>query len=108
MSLSKYKNTRINLGKLVQMILDIESQVNFLQESKILPKSNNCEKCSEPRNSLEYKKNYVYFKCEKCQGKQSVRHGTILSKSRMSMRRFILLTYTFVQWSWKYSQGDFL
>ena len=38
MSLSKYKNPRINLGKLVQMILDIESQVNIFRKVKFYQK----------------------------------------------------------------------
>ena len=110
MSLSKKatlkKNPRINLGKLLELIPNIENQVNFLQELDILPKHKICEKCTRVQDRLEFSKNYVFFRCHVCKTKQSVRGGTILSKSHLSLRRFILVCYTFVQFTWTYSQGN--
>ena len=110
MSLSKKatlkKNPRINLGKLLELIPSIEDQVNFLQELDILPKHKICEKCTRVQDRLEFSKNYVFFRCHECKTKQSVRGGTILSKSHLSLRRFILVCYTFVQFTRTYSQGS--
>ena len=126
MSLSKptrsASNPRINFGKLLKRIPTLETQVKllqvtplkiwaniiisyFLQDRNILPKSSTCSNCHTVQHLLEYKKNYVFFRCRNCWSKRSVRSGTILSKSKISLRRFILLCYTFVQWTWKYTQS---
>ena len=101
------KSKNINFGKLNNKIPDLESQVNFLQETKVLPNSQTCQKCTSENDEIIYEKNYAYVRCKTCWSKTSIRKGTLLSKSSMSLRRFILLCYSFVQWTWTYKQGKF-
>ena len=101
------KSKNINFGKLNNKIPDLESQVNFLQETKVLPNSQTCQKCTSENDEIIYEKNYAYVRCKTCWSKTSIRKGTLLSKSSMSLRRFILLCYSFVQWTWTYTQGKF-
>ena len=99
------KTKNINLGKLLKQIPDLEAQVSFLQKTNILPSSQECHKCKIFCDDLIFQQNYAYFRCKTCWTKMSIRSKTLLSKSRMSIRRFILLCYTFVQWTWTYTQG---
>ena len=80
---SKY-NKRINFGKLLNLIPSQELQVKLLQDFDILPKSNTCDKCQTTQHEIEYRGNYVFFRCRTCYSQTSVRSGTVLSKSRMS------------------------
>ena len=100
------KNPKITLGKLILLIPTLALQVYFLQETHILPRSGKCEKCNNIQTQLEFNRNYIFFRCHQCKTKQSVRKGTILSKSHLSLRRFILICYAFVQFTWTYYQGN--
>ena len=48
---------------------------------------------------------YCYFKCSKCNAKTSVRAGTDFHKAKLSLRKFVLLVYTFITHYLTYSQG---
>ena len=100
------KNPKINLGKLILLIPTLAAQVYFLQETHILPKTGQCEKCNNIQTEVEFDRNYVFYRCHQCKTKQSVRKGTILSKSHISLRRFIPICYSFVQFTWTYNQGN--
>ena len=99
------RNPKITLGKLILLIPTLATQVYFLQETHILPKSGQCGKCDNIQTELEFDRNYVFFRCHQCKTKQSIRKNTILSKSHLSLRRFILICYAFVQFTWTYHQG---
>ena len=100
---NKNKSTLRSCNK----IPDLESQVSFLQETNILTKSQTCNKCNTVNGDIIYEKRYAYVRCNTCWSKTSIRKGTLLSRSKMSLRRFILLCYTFVQWTWTYAQGRY-
>ena len=61
-----------------------------------------------PISSTEFQKRSAIFRCScKERGCISIRKGTLLEQARISLRRFILLFYTFLQ-SYTYSQGSTL
>ena len=99
-----YKSPRINLGRLMTLIGSLLSQLTFLQETNILPKSQMCDKCNQELSSPKSRGNFVYYQCGKCKSKISSRKGTILANAKISFRRFILLAYSFCQFNWTYDQ----
>lgn len=99
-----YKSPRINLGRLMPMVSNLKGQVKFLQETEVLPVTQNCEKCDTVLTKQNNRGYFVYFRCGKCKTMTSVRKGTILSKAKISFRRFILLIYAFCQFNWTYGQ----
>ena len=103
---SMYKSVRINLGKLLVKIPDLKSQVKFLQETKVLPITQTCDPCNKVLTKLATKSNFVYFQCGLCRKRISIRRGTVLWNSKLSLRRFILLVYSFTQHNWTYKQVD--
>ena len=76
-----------------------EQQVEFLQEVRILPTSQYCEKetCMAPSDNLKRRPGTKYFYCEcnTCHRQTSIRHGTILLHKGLSFRTFLLLAYFF-------------
>ena len=104
--MSFYKSKRINIGKLVGKLPDLKSQIHFLQETKILPETQTCTPCNQVLTKLSITGNYVFFRCNKCSKRISIRQGTVLSNCNLSLRRFILLVYAFTQHNWTYKQVD--
>ena len=99
-----YKSPRINLGRLMTLIGSLLSQLNFLQETNILPKSQMCDNCNQALSSPKSRGNFVCYQCGKCKSKISSRKGTILANARISVRGFILLPYSICQFNWTYDQ----
>ena len=91
---------------LEHFISNIYSQLNFLQETNILPKSQSCDSCNQELTKPKCRGNFVFYKCTKCKVKISARRGTILSNAKISFRRFILLAYSFCQFNWRYDQTE--
>ena len=107
MSLSKmYKSPRINISKVSAKIPDLKSQIKFLQENQILPKIQTCVPCNQIITKLSNEGSKVFFRCGKCKSKISIRKGTVLYNSKLSLRRFILLVYSFTQHNWTYKQVE--
>lgn len=106
--IAKYrKSERFNFKRLNSLVDDTKSSVEFLQEMKILPKSGRCDKCEMPTKTglvLPARGNYVAFRCGPCKRNLSIRRGTFFYRSLISYRKFVLLLYTFVQWTWTYQQ----
>ena len=94
----------INFVKLAKKVDSDEDQIRFLQETNIFPIETKCESCNSTVSKIYVDKNYHYFRCVKCKVKISVRDQTFLSKSRISLRKFILLVYIFVTNLWTYQQ----
>ena len=86
-----YRSPRINLGRLTPLIQDLKGQVNFLQNTEILPTKQTCQKCNKVLNKQSNRGYFVYFRCTTCKKRISARKGTVLSDSKISLRRFILL-----------------
>ena len=83
-----YKSPRINLGRLMPMVSNLKGQVKFLQETEVLPVTQNCEKCDTVLTKQNNRGYFVYFRCGKCKTMTSVRKGTILSKAKISFLSF--------------------
>ena len=86
-----YKSPRINIGRLTPMIQDLKGQVKFLQNTEVLPTKQTCPECKKVLSKQSSRGYFVYFRCTTCKKQVSARNGTVLSDSRISFRRFILL-----------------
>ena len=90
---------RYNLLSLGDRIRTPEQQVEFLQEVRILPTVQFCDKetCMAPCGNLKGRPGTKYFYCEcnTCHRQTSIRHGTILLHKGLSFRSFLLLAYFF-------------
>ena len=51
------------------LIGSLLSQLTFLQETNILPKSQMCDKCNQELSSPKSRGNFVYYQCGKCKSK---------------------------------------
>ena len=94
------------MGKLLGKISDLKSQIKFLQDTNILPSTQTCIPCNKVLNKMCNEGSFVYFRCGKCKKRVSIRKGTVLWNSKLSLRRFILLVYSFTQYNWTYKQVD--
>ena len=103
---SLYKSLRINIGKLLGKISDLKSQIKFLKDTNILPNTQTCQPCNKVLTKLSIEGNFAFFRCSQCKRRVSIRKGTVLSNSKLSLRRFILLVYSFLQHNWTYNQVD--
>ena len=101
-----YKSKRINMGKLIVKIPDLKSQVKFLQNTDILPETMTCDPCNRTLTKISFEGNFVFFRCGNCKKRISIRKGTVLYNSKLSLRRFILIVYAFTQANWTYKQVD--
>ena len=81
------------MGKLLGKISDLKSQIKFLQDTNILPSTQTCIPCNTVLNKMCNEGSFVYFRCGKCKKRVSIRKGTVLWNSKLSLRRFILLVY---------------
>ena len=95
---------KTTFGKLVMKLQSGDDQIKFLQDANILHKTKCCPMCDKVLEDIYKDKNYHYFKCHTCNKKVSIRSDTILSNSNISLRRFALLSYLFVNTLWGYSQ----
>ena len=106
------KQKNFNLGRLLSLIPDQSAQIEFLQNLRILPTGQKCEKCSKATGDsimaqklvIPENNHYVHFRCSKCSTKISIRKGTFMYSSKLSFRRFTLLAYSFCRWTWTYDQ----
>ena len=101
-----FKNLEINIGKLLGKIPDLKSQIKFLQDTKILPCTQTCTTCNKVLQKPTTEGSFVFFRCGRCKKKVSIRKGTILWNSKLSLQRFNLLVYSFTQQTWTYKQVE--
>ena len=70
-----------------------------------MPKEKICGSCD--RNLIAIHSNgkgYQYFFCPPCKKKYSIKCGTILSMAHLSLRKVVLLVYSFIACFWSYKQ----
>ena len=99
-----YKSPRVNLGRLTPLLQDLKGQIEFLEKTEILPTKQTCTDCDQVLTKRSNKGYFVYYRCTKCSKRISARSGTILSGSKLSFRRFILMVYSFCQFNWTCGQ----
>ena len=93
---------RINLVKLGAMLATTSEQVKFCQTHNILPTHHTCENCGKQLTKVQVIGNECFFRC--CQKKYNLRKGTLLERAKISLRKFILLTYCFIVSTFTYAQ----
>ena len=105
--IEKYRASKtFNLGRLIQMVPDQRSRVEFLQCVNVLPTTVSCSKCQADCSNVIYpeKLHYVHFYCQPCRTKMSIRKNTFFYRSHISFRRMLLLAYGWTQLTWSYQQ----
>ena len=95
---------KFNYGKLLKRLQTRKDQIAFLHELGLIPKSRKCENCEKVLDVIYSQKDYNFFRCFACDKKFSVRADTILSNSKISLRKFVLLIYLFIANYWTYKQ----
>ena len=100
----KLKKTRMNMAKLCRRLQTVDDQVQFMISENLFPKTVQCKNCDTILENYKIRGNYVYFHCGLCKCNNNIRSGTFLEESRISLRRFILLSYSFVTTTMTYKQ----
>ena len=87
-----------NLVSLANRVRTSEAAVSFLQQNGILHSKTRCSKCFNELTDMRRRPgtSYWYFHCQPCQTSVSIRNKTILSHSKIGLRTFVLLAYTFI------------
>ena len=93
---------KVNLVKLGAKLSTTSDQIKYCQENNILPSETNCNKCGKVLSTGHRNGNECYFRC--CQKKYNLRKNTLLENAKISLRKFILLIYCFVNPTFTYSQ----
>ena len=85
----------------------IEGKIPYFQHFNILPETHMCGNCEKAHSNIVIREHKAYFVCPtpKCREKKTVRTGTFLYNSNLSLTRIILLIYSFTQVNWTYDQG---
>ena len=87
-----------NLVSLANRVRTSEAAVSFLQQNGILHSKTRCSKCFNELTDMRRRPgtSYWYFHCQPCQTSVSIRNKTILSHSKIGLRTFVMLAYTFI------------
>ena len=87
-----------NLVSLANRVRSSEAAVSFLKENGILHSRTECSSCLTELTQMRRKPGsaYWYFHCVPCKAKVSIRNKTILSHSKIGLRTFIMMAYTFI------------
>jgi len=81
------------LEELVKVTSSEEKAEEFLREKGILKTFTRCPKCDSKRLG-RVRRNF--YKCYNCKREFSVRSGSILERTRVSFRKFVLLVKLFI------------
>lgn len=86
--IEKYRASKtFNLGRLIQMVPDQRSLVEFLQCVNVLPTTLSCSKCQADCSDVIYpeKGHYVHFYCQPCRTKcQSGKIHSFIGRTYLS------------------------
>ena len=95
---------KLNFGKLVKRLNSEKDCVSFLQDFGVLHKTVKCTNCDKTLDEVHTNKKYFYFLCSLCKKKISIRTNSIISNANISLRKFTLLVYIFINNFWNYQQ----
>ena len=84
----------ISIVRLVLMLTTVGQQYLFLQQHEIIPSTGVCHKCHQviPGSPI-VKGNEWFWNCKKCKAVTTTRFGTVLYKSKMKLKNWILLAF---------------
>ena len=95
----------ISVGRLVLMLTTLGQQLLFLLEHDIISPTGVCHKCLQViTGTWTVKGNTRYWKCLACKVVTSCRFGTVLYKSKMKLKNWVLLAYCFTERNRTYAQ----
>ena len=95
----------VSVGRLALQLITTAAQITFLQDVNILPVIGACHNCgSTITTSYKERKNQRFWHCGACNSETSLRHDTVLYKSKLPLNRFVMLVYCFTQRNKTYSQ----
>ena len=80
------------------MLTTVGQQYLFLQQHDIIPSTGVCHKCHQViLGSPIVKGNERFWNCKKCKAVTTTRFGTVLYKSKMKLKNWILLAFCFTE-----------
>ena len=85
----------IGILQLESLCSDIICLIEFLQENGVLSSYFYCVDC-QTWMDIAVDSDAIdgfYMRCIQCHAKQSIRHGSILSNSRLTLKQFLYLVY---------------
>ena len=95
----------ISIVRLVLMLTTVGQQYLFLQQHDIIPSTGVCHKCHQViLGSPIVKGNERFWNCKKCKAVTTTRFGTVLYKSKMKLKNWILLAFCFTERNKSYAQ----
>ena len=95
----------ISVGNLVLMLTTYGQQVAFLIQHDILSSTGLCYKCNNViTGQCIEKTNARYWKCKSCNVLTTARFGTVLYKSKLKLKNWILLAFCFIERNRTYAQ----
>ena len=99
-------SSKISCAKLALMLSTVLKQIKLLQYVGIFPSKFNCDHCDNDITDFEIECQKVVFTCGICERQYRIRKNTILEYSRLSNRRWLLLTFSFIKPNWTYNDGN--
>ena len=88
----------ISIGRLVLLLTTVGQQYLFLQQHDSIPSTGVCHKCHQViLGSPIVKGNERFWNCKKCKAVTTTRFGTVLYKSKMKLKNWILLAFCFTE-----------
>ena len=95
----------ISVGRLALMLTTLGQQFMFLMEHDIISPTGVCHKCLQViTGNWIVKGNFRYWICVACKVVTSCRFGTVLYKSKMKLKNWVLLAYCFTKRNGTYAQ----
>ena len=95
----------ISVGRLVLMLTTLGEQLLFLMQHDIISPTGVCHKCLQViTGDWIVKGNLRYWKCLACKVVTSCRFGTVLYKSKLKIKNWVLLAYCFTERNRTYAQ----
>lgn len=98
-------NNNFSIFFIIQITKTKESCIEFLKTNGILSESFICNFCNEEMKIYQNKNrvDQYIFKCKRCNKAKSIRNGSFLEKSKLSLETFVFLIYF---WSTKASTSQ--
>jgi transposase-like protein len=95
----------VSLIQLESLCSDVQHTIAFLQEAGILSSNFRCDACQSWMSLTKNGKKSDGFimRCTSCRIELSIRHGSVLSKSKLTLKEFIYFVYF---WCLKISAGQ--
>jgi transposase-like protein len=96
--LQGYSSMMQTIFEIVALASDQLASIEFLRDKQVLKGNIRCTQCREPCSMVrdQSRTDGYFMNCYACKKKQSVRAGSFLTKSKLSIKQLLLLIYLWV------------